>query len=46
MKKLLLLSLAMMLTLSSQAIRPRHMAFPYAQSDGTSLMAYKHGDGF
>ena len=46
MKKLLLLSLAMMLTFSSQAIRPRHMAFPYAQSDGTSLMAYKHGDGF
>lgn len=45
MKKLLLLLLATMLTISAQAIRPLHMAFPHAQSDGTSLMAYKHGDG-
>lgn len=46
MKKLLLFSLAAVLTISSYSIRPRHVAYPYAQSDGTSLMVYKNGDGF
>ena len=31
---------------ASFAIRPIHKAFPYKQSDGTTVMAYKNGDGF
>lgn len=27
------------------AIRPRHVAFPVVQRDGTTLMVYKNGDG-
>lgn len=30
----------------SHAIRPIHVAFPHKQSDGTTIMAYLHGDGF
>ena len=40
---LTLVSLAM--ALSAQAIRPVHKAFPVKQSDGTTVMLFKNGDG-
>lgn len=46
MKRLFVLSLLLLsLALQVEAIRPRHVAFPVTQSDGTQVMVYKNGDG-
>ena len=45
MKKTLAVTLvALSLAMSSSAIRPLHKLFPVKQSDGTTLMLYKHGN--
>ena len=46
MKKSFALTIvSLALALSAQAIRPIHKAFPVKQSDGTTVMLYKNGDG-
>lgn len=45
-KSILTLLLLMAVSVGSWAIRPMHKAFPHKQSDGTTIMAYLHGDGF
>lgn len=46
MKRILVFTLVLLsLALQVEAIRPRHIAFPVAQSDGTQVMVYKNGDG-
>ena len=46
MKKLFVFSLVLLsLALQVEAIRPRHIAFPVVQSDGTQVMVFKNGDG-
>lgn len=46
MKKSLALTIvSLALTLSAQAIRPIHKAFPVKQTDGTTVMLYRNGDG-
>lgn len=45
-KSILTLLLLMSVSVGSWAIRPMHKAFPHKQSDGTTIMAYLHGDGF
>lgn len=46
MKRIQLLAFALMvISLQMYAIRALRMAFPYVQKDGTTLMAYKNGDG-
>ena len=45
-KRLLLLPAVLAIALNVVAIRPIHKAFPLTQSDGTTIMAYKNGDGF
>lgn len=46
MKRILVFTLVLLsLALQVEAIRPRHVAFPIAQSDGTQVMVYKNGDG-
>ena len=46
MKRIIALTLMLLsLALQVEAIRPRHIAFPVAQSDGTQVMVYKNGDG-
>lgn len=46
MKKSFALTIvSLALAISAQAIRPIHKAFPVKQSDGTTVMLYKNGDG-
>ncbi|MBR5655079.1 MAG: M6 family metalloprotease domain-containing protein [Prevotella sp.] len=46
MKRIVLITLVLFsLVLKVEAIRPRHVAFSVAQSDGTQVMVYKNGDG-
>lgn len=46
MKKSLVITLfALAVSLSGNAIRPIHKAFPVTQSDGSTVMLYKNGDG-
>ncbi|NPD91885.1 M6 family metalloprotease domain-containing protein [Xylanibacter muris] len=45
-KKHLLLPVMLAFALNAVAIRPLHKAFPLTQSDGTTIMVYKNGDGF
>ena len=44
-KSFALTVVSLALALSAQAIRPIHKAFPVKQSDGTTVMLYKNGDG-
>lgn len=47
MKKNLFIFLFVALaSLTASAIRPVHVAFPHRQSDGTTIYAYLHGDGY
>lgn len=47
MRKVLVSMLVMLsMALSTYAIRPIHVAWPHQQSDGTTIKAYLHGDGF
>lgn len=45
-KSILTLLLLLAVSIGSWAIRPMPKAFPHKQSDGTTIMAYLHGDGF
>ena len=45
MKKSLILALLVLGVFQAVAIPPRHVAFPVTQSDGTTIMVYKYGDG-
>ena len=45
MKKSLILALLVLGAFQAVAIPPRHVAFPVTQSDGTTIMVYKYGDG-
>lgn len=44
-KSFLLICAALTIALSAHAIRPIHKLFPVKQSDGTTVMLYKNGDG-
>lgn len=45
MKKIVMAALLLAMTLTASAIRPIHKLFPVKQSDGTTVMLYKNGDG-
>ena len=45
MKRTLLLTALVLGMLQAFAIPPRRVAFPFTQSDGTTIMVYKCGDG-
>lgn len=46
MKKTLVMAIAALtMSLSAQAVRAIHKLFPIKQSDGTTVMLYKNGDG-
>lgn len=44
-KSLALTVVSLAMAFSAQAIRPIHKLFPVKQSDGTTVMLYKNGDG-
>lgn len=46
MKKIFLILVMIVATLTASAIRPISVAFPHHQSDGTTISAYLHGNGF
>lgn len=46
MKKIFLILVMVIATLTASAIRPISVAFPHHQSDGTTISAYLHGNGF